>query len=50
MKAQLSTMLRNFKVTTDKKMEDVELNVDMIIRSANGYRVKLEYRHGESLF
>ena len=50
MKAQLSTLLRNFKITTEYKMDDIELNVDMIIRSAKGYQVKLNYRHGESLF
>ncbi|XP_065201587.1 cytochrome P450 4C1-like [Planococcus citri] len=50
MKAQLSTLIRNFKITTDFKMEDIELNVDMVIRSVAGYPVRLDYRHGKPLF
>ncbi|XP_065207591.1 cytochrome P450 4C1-like isoform X4 [Planococcus citri] len=49
MKAQLSTMIRNFKITTDIKMEDIELSIDILLRSSTGYYVKLDYRHGESL-
>lgn len=43
-KAQLSTVLRHFKITTDVQMEDIELNYDFVIRSEHGYRMKLEYR------
>ncbi|XP_065207595.1 cytochrome P450 4C1-like [Planococcus citri] len=50
MKALLSTIIRNFKMTTDVKMEDIEVRVDLIIRSITGYQVKLDYRHGKSIF
>lgn len=50
LKIQLSTILRNFRFYTDMKMEEIELNVDFIIRSKHGYNVKLEYRHNKSLF
>lgn len=44
MKAQLSTVLRHFKITTDMQMEDIELSYDFVIRNDPGYRIKLEYR------
>lgn len=47
MKLQLSTLLRNFRFYTDMKMEDIEYNIDFIIRSKCGYKVKLEYRKKE---
>lgn len=50
MRAQLSTILRNFKVSTDVKMEDIDLDVDLVIRNSRGYHVQLDYRHGHSLF
>ncbi|XP_065217737.1 cytochrome P450 4g15-like [Planococcus citri] len=44
MKAQICLLIRNFRITTDFKMQDIELDVGPMLRSANGYPIKLEYR------
>lgn len=43
-KAQLSTILRHFKVSTDVQEDDVILDGDILVRSARGYKVKLHDR------
>lgn len=40
-KAQLSTILRHFKLSTDVKEDEVILDIDILIRSLHGYNVKL---------
>lgn len=50
MRAQLSLIIRNFKISTDVKMEDIELTYDFVMRSAHGYRIKLDYREEGSIF
>ncbi|KAK7588222.1 hypothetical protein V9T40_005467 [Parthenolecanium corni] len=49
-KTLLSTLLRNYKFSTDFREEDVELTIDILLRSATPYRVKVECRHKTSLF
>ena len=49
-RAQLSLILRNFKVHTDMKMEDIDLSYDFVLRSAKGYRIKLEPREERFIF
>lgn len=44
MKAQLSTILRYFKITTNMKMEDLDFDLDIVFRNLRGYWVKLERR------
>lgn len=50
LKAQLAAVLRNYKFTTDVKMEDIEVYPHLTVKSLHGYNVKIEYRHGKSLF
>ncbi|KAK7604570.1 hypothetical protein V9T40_005756 [Parthenolecanium corni] len=44
-KTQLSTLLRNYRFTTTSCEEDIKLKLDVIVRSANGYRIMLHSRH-----
>lgn len=44
MKAQISTILRNYKFSTDLTMDDMQLDVDLLIRNISGYKVKLHRR------
>ena len=50
MRAQLSLIIRNFKLSTDVKMENVELSYDFVLRNADGYKIKLEHREGRFIF
>lgn len=50
MKATLSTILRNYELTTDVKEKEIEFDLDFVLRSANGYPIKLEYRNEVSIF
>lgn len=44
MKVLISTLLRNYELRTDIKQEDIKLKVDLLMRSVNGYPVKLTTR------
>lgn len=44
MKVTIATILRQFKVHTDIKMEDIKLKVDLLMRSVHGYPVRLTTR------
>uniref|UniRef100_A0A8D8V6D0 Cytochrome P450 4C1 n=1 Tax=Cacopsylla melanoneura TaxID=428564 RepID=A0A8D8V6D0_9HEMI len=44
MKVTIATILRNFEVNTDMKMEDIKLKVDLLMRSVHGYPLKLTTR------
>lgn len=44
LKILLSTIIRNFKVTSDVKEEDFQLQGDIILKRADGFRIKLEKR------
>lgn len=44
MKVTLATTLKKYRVTTDMKMSDIKLKFDFIVRSVNGYKVKLHTR------
>lgn len=50
LKAQLSMVLRNYKLSTDVKMDEIEIYPHLTVKSMHGYNVKLEYRYGRSLF
>ncbi|XP_065219675.1 cytochrome P450 4C1-like [Planococcus citri] len=50
MKAQLCLLIRNFRITTNFKMRDIELDIGPSMKSANGYPIKLQYRQKESIF
>lgn len=44
-KAIVSSLIRSFKVRTDyKRIEDVDLNINIILRPKNGYKLHLENR------
>lgn len=44
MKVLISTFLRNFSVHTDWKLNDIELKLDLLMRSAKGYPVTIKPR------
>ncbi|KAG8249438.1 hypothetical protein J6590_019726 [Homalodisca vitripennis] len=44
MKTTISTILRNYKLSTSVKMEDIKLKVDLLMRSVDGFRLRLEPR------
>lgn len=44
LKILLSTIIRNFKVMSDVKEEDFQLQGDIILKRADGFRIKLERR------
>ncbi|CAB0030573.1 unnamed protein product [Trichogramma brassicae] len=45
LKILLSTVLRNYKVTSDLKEEDYKLQVDIILKRSDGFRIKIEPRN-----
>ncbi|XP_037028673.1 cytochrome P450 4g15-like [Bradysia coprophila] len=44
LKILLSTIIRNFKVTSDISEDDFQLQGDIILKRADGFRIKLENR------
>lgn len=44
LKVLLSTILRNFKVTSNCTENDFKLQADIILKRADGFRIKLEER------
>lgn len=44
LKILLSTIIRNFKVTSGVQEEDFQLQGDIILKRADGFRIKLEKR------
>lgn len=44
MKVTLSKVILNYKLTTDVKYNDIKLKVDVVLRSADGYMIKLYHR------
>lgn len=45
MKTIVALMVRNFVLKTDyKSIEDVDLNVNIVLRPKNGYKIHLEPR------
>ncbi|XP_075233074.1 cytochrome P450 4C1-like [Lycorma delicatula] len=44
MKTTVSTILRNYTLQTDVKMEDIKLKVDLLMRSSIGYPVTIKPR------
>lgn len=44
LKVLLSTILRNFKVTSSCTQKDFKLQGDIILKRADGFRIKLEER------
>lgn len=44
LKILLSTIIRNFKITSDIEEQDFELQGDIILKRADGFRIKLEKR------
>jgi cytochrome P450 family 4 len=44
MKMIVSTVLRHYKVTTPLKMADVDLKMDILLKSVQGFPVVLEPR------
>ena len=45
LKVLLSTILRNYKVTSDLTEEDFKLQVDIILKRSDGFRIKIEPRN-----
>lgn len=45
LKVLLSTILRNYKILSDIKEKDFRLKVDIILKRADGFRIKLEPRN-----
>lgn len=46
MKIVLCHILRNFKVTTPLKYDELKLQISFILRISQNYMIKLEPRHG----
>ena len=44
MKTTISHIVRNFRLETSRKIEDIETRIDLLTRSANGYPVKIVKR------
>lgn len=44
MKTMVSTVLRHYEISTPLKMADVQLKVDILLKSVRGYPVVLEPR------
>jgi cytochrome P450 family 4 len=44
MKTSVSTVLRHYVVTTPLKMADIELKMDIVLKSVQGFPVVLEPR------
>ncbi|XP_065201589.1 cytochrome P450 4C1-like [Planococcus citri] len=47
MKVTLSKILLNYRLATDMKMEDIKLKIDLLMRSVDGYKIKLYSRKKE---
>ncbi|XP_054257647.1 cytochrome P450 4g15-like, partial [Macrosteles quadrilineatus] len=47
MKTTISAILRSYKLFTDIKMEDIKLKIDLLMRSVNGFPIRLERRKSE---
>ena len=45
MKTMLATILREYRFTTEMKMEDIEYDLEVVLRSVNGWKVKIHTRH-----
>lgn len=45
MKVLVSTFLRNFSVYTELKLSDIKLRIELLMRSARGYPVKIRSRN-----
>ena len=43
-KASVAALVKEFHFTTSCKMEDIEVSTDRLLRSANGYPVKITRR------
>lgn len=41
MKVTISKIIQNYKLETDVTLNDIQLKVDLLLRSANGYKIKL---------
>ncbi|XP_046665741.1 cytochrome P450 4C1-like [Homalodisca vitripennis] len=44
MKTTISTILRNYKLSTSVKMEDIKLKFEFLMKSVDGFRLRLEPR------
>ncbi|XP_050054621.1 cytochrome P450 4C1-like [Aphis gossypii] len=44
MKVLISTFLRNYSIHTDMKLTDIKLQIDVLLRSSNGYPVTIRQR------
>lgn len=44
LKVLLSTILRNYKINSDFKEKDFQLQVDIILKRSDGFKIKLEPR------
>lgn len=44
LKILLSHLLRNFKVVSDVREKDFQLQADIILKRADGFRIRLEPR------
>jgi len=44
MKSTISKVLRSFKVIESDSKEDLRFTLDLVLKSANGLKVKLELR------
>lgn len=44
MKLTISMIIKNYYVTTDIKLDDIRLKLDLLLRSVNGYKVKIQVR------
>lgn len=44
LKILLSTVMRNFRIVSDLKEEDFKLQADLILKRAEGFKVRIEPR------
>lgn len=44
MKMTISMIIKNYYITTDVEFSDIKLKFDLLLRSVNGYKVKLHSR------
>lgn len=44
LKVLLSTILRNYRIISDVKQEDFQLQGDIILKRADGFKIKVEPR------
>lgn len=44
-KAQLSTILLSYKVTTNMKMDDIAIGFNSILRNESGFNIRLQERY-----